>query len=211
MNITNLTRTTFAEAWHTFMKRPWFLAGCTLLLIIISAMSGSIAQNVSDTAPAWTALVIVLLDFFIVQMLVSMSFITMGLKALDQIDTLRFNDLWAPHPFIAYLVAYVIMTIVEVTGFAMYKIPGIIATILLIFMPFLVMNRMLSPIQALKESYRMSSKHFLEVTFLLGAVLCVNVLGAVLLGFGLLVSIPVTVIALARAYHTLSIPDQISV
>lgn len=108
---------------------------------------------------------------------------------------------------IHYLLATIITSIFVIVGLFLLIVPGIIVAIMTIFVPFIILEtrapsfKDLSFWKAIKRSYQMTKgKKWKIFTFLLVAVL-VNILGLIALGVGLLVSAPVTGIALAAVYN----------
>ena len=204
MKATELVYASFSHGWQTFVKRPWFLIGSVVVVFGVSAVSGGIAQSAGDGGVAATSFIFNAVDFFVVQIFVSMGIIAWSLKANSQIESTKISDLWAPHAYWRYLGTSILITIIELIGFALLVIPGIIASVLLMFAPFLVIDRGLSPFAAVKASFAINKEHFWAVFLLMLAAIAANIIGLILLGVGLLVSIPVTVIAMAYAYRTLS-------
>ncbi|MBI2048750.1 MAG: hypothetical protein HYT30_02375 [Parcubacteria group bacterium] len=196
----------FHHAWETFLKRPWFLIQCSLFLVIISAVSSGVVQSVSETGTAATALVINLIDFLVVQIFVALAFVTWSLKVSDAVESVRFADLWAPQFFWKYLGASLIISVIEIIGFTLLIIPGIIAAVLLLFAPFIVVSRGSAPLEAIKESYTIGKHHFFTILLLIIAVAAANIAGALLLGIGLVISIPISIVAVAHAFRALSAP-----
>lgn len=204
MKATALVKGSFIHAWAMFMRRPWFATGSVIAVFLVSAISGAIAQIVAETGTTGTVALINILDLFVVQIFVSMGLIAWSLKAASDIGAVTWGDLWAPQRYWKYLGASLLVMIVEVIGFILLIIPGIIASVFLLFSPFIVMDRGVGPIDAIKESFNMVKGHFWSVFLFMIAALALNIVGMLLFGIGLLLTIPVTVIAIAHAYRTLS-------
>jgi uncharacterized membrane protein len=73
-----------------------------------------------------------------------------------------------------------------------------------IFTTFIVVDRELGPIEAMKESYRITRGHKWDLLGLVYVLIIVAVFGLVALVVGLLVSIPVCTLALVHTYRVLS-------
>jgi uncharacterized membrane protein len=102
------------------------------------------------------------------------------------------------------IIAGLIVGIVTTIGFFLCIIPGLIASIMLMFTLVVLLDRNLSPVDAVKASFDLSKNNFgnviiawlvLIVTFLVGALLC---------GVGLLVAAPVATLVLVYTYRILS-------
>lgn len=88
-------------------------------------------------------------------------------------------------------------------GFLLLVVPGVIWGLKYGYAGFLVVDRKLDPIEAIRESGRLTQGEKGQL-FKLGLLLfCVNLLGAIALMVGLLVTIPTTVIAAAYALRHL--------
>jgi uncharacterized membrane protein len=74
----------------------------------------------------------------------------------------------------------------------------------LMFVPYIVIDRGLGPIEAMKESWRVTKGHKWQLFLLFLALIGLNILGAIALIVGLLVTIPITMLAAAHAYRTLT-------
>ena len=83
-------------------------------------------------------------------------------------------------------------------------VPGIIIAMGLAFVPYLVVERGLGPIDAIKESWRITKGHKWQLFLLVLALLGINLLGLLALVVGIFVAIPVTMIAFVHAYRTLA-------
>ncbi|MDP3645925.1 MAG: DUF975 family protein [bacterium] len=193
--------------WETFKKRPWFFVGVYLLIGIIS--SGLQFQTSSEQVPEITAMIVTLFIVgavigFTVQILIKMGSTEFVLKAEENPHTVSFRNLWAPHPFWKYVGGAVLVGGIVLLGFILLIIPGIIWSLRYMFVPYLIMERKLGPIEALRESARITYGHKWQLLGLLGLAFLVNLLGFLCLLVGLLVTIPVTALAIAHAYRTLS-------
>ena len=82
--------------------------------------------------------------------------------------------------------------------------PGIIFALMFMFTLYFVVDREEYTLQALKESYRITYGHKWKLLLFVFAIAGINILGTLCLFVGLLVSVPVTTIATAHAYRTLS-------
>jgi uncharacterized membrane protein len=88
-------------------------------------------------------------------------------------------------------------------GLILLVIPGIVILIRLWFLGFVVVEGGKGPLEAIQESWDISRGHTFDL-FLLFLLLCgLNVLGLLCLGIGLLVTMPVSGLALAHTYRVL--------
>ena len=78
------------------------------------------------------------------------------------------------------------------------------------FATFIVIDRELGPIEAMKESKRLAHGHKWALLGFVLVLALINLLGVLALGVGLLVSIPVSSLAFVHTYRVLggrAVPD----
>lgn len=188
--------------WETFKKRPWIFIGAMALMLIASFVSSVItgALDKSDVG------ILVLLSFILsvaVGIYIEMILTAFLLKAHDSVDTVGWKDAVAYLPFWKYLGAKILAGILIVIGFFLLIIPGIVLALMFIAVQYLVIDKKLGATEALKESKRITDGHKWDLLVLMIVVVILNVLGALALFIGLLVTIPVTALAMVHAYRTL--------
>jgi uncharacterized membrane protein len=89
-------------------------------------------------------------------------------------------------------------------GLVLLIVPGLIAMVLFMFSTFLVIDRGLGPIDALKASMEMTRGNRWPLFGFILLCLLILFVGVLALGVGLLVAAPVAGIAFAYAYRLLS-------
>lgn len=186
--------------WEAFKKRPWFFIGAVLLIVIISGILSGLAPDPVQTPSDFViALAVVILNVFI-----EMGLVAFALKAHADIEKVTLKDLWHPQRFWQYAVVKILTGIIVVIGLILLIVPGIIAALALIFATYLVIDKNLGPIEAIKESVRITKGHRWQLFLLALALIGINILGALALMVGLLVTVPVSLLAVAHAYRKLS-------
>jgi len=83
-------------------------------------------------------------------------------------------------------------------------VPGIIFMLMFMFTTFMVIERELGPIDAMKESRRITRGHKWQLLGFLLMLVLINLLGLLALVVGIFVSIPVSSLAFAHAYRMLA-------
>jgi uncharacterized membrane protein len=126
------------------------------------------------------------------------------LKAHDSISAVVVNDLWAPHPFRKYIITVALCGILALLGLILLIVPGIILGLGLSMSVYLVLDRGMEPVPAMKESWRMTKGNRFKIFLMCLVVIGVNLLGILALVIGLIVSIPVTTLAMVHVYRALS-------
>lgn len=117
----------------------------------------------------------------------------------------EFSDLFSQaHLILKYLAGKILYTLIVAVGLVLLIVPGVIWAIKFRFFPYFIVDKEIGPIQALKESARITEGAKMDLLLLF--ILCGIILaaGAALVGLGLFMAIPVTLIAVAFTYHKLS-------
>ena len=195
--------------WETFKQRPGILMGAFALVMLIPAIPHIVVPGpevvpgqplpLSTPAQLLATLVSAVLGLF-----ATIGATTFSLRAHDNIAGVEIGDLWNPQPFWRFLGAEILAAIVIFFGFLLIIVPGIIAALGLGMVPFTVIDRGAGPIDALKESWRLTKGHKGQLALLGLALLGLNLLGILALVVGLLVTVPVTWLTIAHVYRTLS-------
>lgn len=185
--------TSLSVGWETFLKRPSFLMAVTAAVGIIMLLLRLIAHG----SP------VLVFIFGVIGIFVGMGLVHFALKAQKDVRDVHFADLWYPKPFWAYLAAAILVGLIVVVGFILIIIPGLFALSLFAFTKYIVIDKNMGPIEAMKESIRITKGHRLEVLLLIALAIVINIIGMLPLMLGLLVTIPVTIFSFAGAYRTL--------
>jgi uncharacterized membrane protein len=82
-------------------------------------------------------------------------------------------------------------------------IPGIIWGMMYVFTPFIVIDRGMKPFEALRESRRITNGHKWQLLLFFLVLGGVNILGALCILIGLLVTVPISGLATVYAYRYL--------
>ena len=216
--------------WETFKKRPWFFIGAFVLIAIAQAVVEGLSRAID--APFGGAeedhTFLGGLVSLALSTLISMGITAFALAAHDNPDTVEFSALWHPHPFWKYLglsFLFVLIAVAGVLGFfaisaalgplfghefvvaamvVIYIVLCVILLLMFMFATFFVIDRELGPIKALQESYRITRGYKWDLFVLTLLLLLINVAGLLAFIVGILVSAPVSLLALTHAYRVLS-------
>lgn len=107
-----------------------------------------------------------------------------------------------------WVLAWILFEAVFLAGWSFFVIPGLFVLCRFGLFPFFIVDKGAGPIEAFKQAYEASSGYWLELLWLFLAVILLNLAGLLLFGIGLLVTFPVTCIAVALAYRQLTSDAQ---
>lgn len=192
--------------WNTFKQRPWIFISAALLLFGIGAFL-NVPQSIAKTLQGSESVILGLAAFIVctlLSFLLSMGKTAFYLRAHDQVGAVRLADLWHPRPYIRFAAASMLAGILTILGFILLILPGIIVGIIVGFTSYIVIDRGLSPLEALRESARITKGNRWNLFVLGAALLGINILGFCAFILGLLITMPISTLAIAHAYRQLS-------
>lgn len=181
-----------------------------LLIIIISFVISipsygmSAAQYMGDIEAVFLwffALAYTILIFWPIEYGVSFAY----LKAARG-DRLEVKDMFDVFQnYLNAILAHLLVTVIIAIGIVLLIIPGIIFACKLAFVPYLIVERKMEAIAAVKESWRMTRGYAAEV-FAIGLLaIPIAIAGLLCFGVGIIIAIMWIGLAFASLYHAVSI------
>ncbi|MFD0987025.1 DUF975 family protein [Methyloligella solikamskensis] len=200
------------QGWEIFKSRPWFFVGACVILFIASVVVGMVTEGIDSVlmgdapvdpeVPSSGTLIGNLVNFLL-STLINMGAIAFFLKAYDSLSDVSYGDLWHPQSYLPYLAVSILFGLMIGLGMLLLIVPGVIALVVFFFSPFIVIDRAMGPIEALKASMEITKGHRWQLFFLVLAIIGINILGVLALFIGLVVTIPVTTLAIVHVYRLL--------
>ena len=108
------------------------------------------------------------------------------------------------------VLANILVTAIVIIGLALLIVPGIIFACKLAFTPYLVVDRKMEVIEAIRESWRMTNGHAWKVFFIGLLAIPIGIAGLICFGVGIIVSIMWIILAFASLYHAVSASGEAS-
>lgn len=193
----------FKFSFHQFKKYASFVIGAMLTFFVLAILPQIYFMARVPEEPNTQAQLISFL-ITLVQLFLSLGFIKIMLLLVqdDHVETAdMFNNF---RPFLSYFVASFLYGIATVIGLLLLVIPGIFIAIRFQFYPYFILEEDVSSFTALQKSYYLSQNLTLEL-FLLGAVvIALNLAGILLFGVGIILTYPITTMAIAIVYKSLT-------
>ena len=187
--------------WEMFKKRPWYLIG----VLILSYIPGAIINMLQSHSHALAHALFSALSCF-VSIAIALLLTRFVLRAHEDLEHLDLKNGWENldwNLFWNFFAASVLVGVVVVLGLILLIVPGIILALMFSQTIYLVVDRKLGPIEAMKESKRITDGHKWELFLLMLLSIGIVILGVVCLFVGLLVAIPVVYLAQVHAYRLL--------
>lgn len=196
--------------WNTTLKNLWFLIGLlliawfspALLSLVMNLLKSSLGGDQS-LAFLPVSIIFALLSG-VLRIIVDIGLIQITLKFVDG-QKAQVSDLFSGYPlFWNYLAGSTLYGLIVIGGFILLIIPGIIWSIKFGYYSYLIIDKKMGPIEALKQSSKITQGvkwNLLIFHMLLGLIILT---GALALVVGLFVAIPTTMLASAFVYRKLS-------
>lgn len=102
------------------------------------------------------------------------------------------------------ILTLLLLGVLTFVGIVLCVLPGIIFTFFAWYTLWFVLDRGMSPFDALQASFRLVGNNLGPVFLLALALIGINIVGACLCGVGLLVTVPITLIATAYSFKVLT-------
>jgi uncharacterized membrane protein len=193
----------FRFGWSTAKRHIGFFIVVTLIAYLLPAAINVGAGPISEHRPFLGAAMWLL--GMVLSGIMTMGLIKIALAFTDE-ERPVLGDLFACYPLIfKWVVAYIVYGLIVVAGLALLVVPGVIWAIKFLFFSFVVVDREdLGPIEALKESSRLTQGE--KGNLLLFGVIAygIGILGFICLFIGLFWAIPTITVAFAFVYRKLS-------
>lgn len=187
--------------WETAKAHLPFFVVIILITLAVNFAPNIVVQSIQQEVPILSGLLS--LALWIVSMLVSLGAIKISLKIIDN-KKAEIVDLFNGYPqLLNFVAASIIYAILVGVGTILFIIPGIIFGVKYHFYSYLIVDKNMGPLEALKKSGEITKGNKWQL-FLLGlACLLVNIVGLLALGIGLFITVPLTMLAYAHVYRKL--------
>lgn len=196
--------------WKTFKARPAFFVGSILiyaavqyvLVIIEKTLTGELAKPL-----------LFVIGLFVATGL-SVGFTKLYLKAHDDVHHVSFTDARDFSSFWQYFATSVVLAVVFFLGVMLtFYIPGgdLLIIIPSLFFaltfsmaPYIIVEKKAWTVPAFKESWKITKGSLFQLLILGALLVILNILGAIPFLLGLLITAPVSMLAMAHVYRALS-------
>jgi uncharacterized membrane protein len=172
-----------------------------LFLITLGIAVFMMALRLSATHAPFVSFVIWLVQT-IVDLVIGIGLIHISLKFIDKKKPV-YKDLFYYKPIVNYFLASILTGLIVIGGLLLLIVPGIFFGIRLKYACYLIIDKNLKPMEAIKASWKMTKGNVWNL-FFLGILLgLINILGFLCLIVGLFVTVPLSMLATAFVYRKL--------
>jgi hypothetical protein len=179
------------SGWNSVKAHIGFFIGIFLLFVALSFMS-AYATGIG------TRIVLGLLISGI-----SIGYIKLAIDVVDG-KSPEFKELFSCFSLLLkYILAAILYALVVTIGLALFVIPGVIWAVQFGFYPYVIVKERSWPLAALRKSSSITDGVKGKLIIFALALFGINLLGVVVLGIGVIVTIPLSVIAAAHVFKQL--------
>lgn len=189
----------FRASWATFKKSPWMFVGATATIAVVSIITDTMTKNAGDGLEFVFGIASAVLLWWLYLGFLRMAF-TAYAGGIVKFEML-FSGKWPM--LLQFGIATVLTGIIVAVGIVLLIIPGIIAQMGLLFGALFVVDKEMKGIDAMKASWNLTKGHRWNLFLMSLMLILLNVGGAIVAGVGLLVTVPMTVIAFVYLYREL--------
>ncbi|MCE9642753.1 MAG: DUF975 family protein [Candidatus Andersenbacteria bacterium] len=195
-----------AYGWKTTTSNFLFFVGIMAILFIggslVPRMLGGSFGHDYHTSAAGLGLIGGIIGALI-SAYIRLGVMKISLKAVDKKE-LKYDDVWSINTiFWPYLIASILFGVSVALGSILLIVPGIMIAIAWMFYTYLIIDKGLQPVEALKKSAEITKGYRWQLFGFMIVLVLINIAGAIVLGIGLLWTVPTTMIALAHMYRQL--------
>ncbi len=188
---------TLNEAWQLFKKNWMTLLALGFVTFIISVIINVIARSAGRNGGA---ILLIQVAAFVVNTIISLGWIRVLLK-IARGQTAGVEDFQSGMPYFwNYLLGNILYSLIVVVGFILFIIPGIIWSVQYHFIPYLIADKGVGPMQAMRMSSQMTKDLKFKIWLFFLTMGLVAIGGLIVFVVGLLIAIPVISIATALLY-----------
>ncbi len=191
----------FQFGWQLWKKNMGFFAGLLFVAFLIQLAPGFISAYLKDKAPIVAAIINIF--YHVAGIIISMGFIKIALSFCDGKNP-EIADLFKAYPlFFSFLCGSILYGLIILGGVVLLVIPAFIWGIQFQFFSYFIVDQQAGPVEALKRSSQLTRGVKFELFIFNMMVLGINLLGMFTLGVGMLITVPVTMLATAYVYRKL--------
>ncbi len=188
-------------SWKYTKSQIWILAGLFIGYMIIALIIGALftPSNSSTIGIIITEIVSIL-----IALTFTLGYVKNCFQTLDGEEPQFSAYVQEFHKIFTYLFTNIIVAVIVAIGLCLLVLPGIYLGIRLQFSLALIVEEDAGVIESLKKSWALTKGHMGSLILLLLTMICVLIVGAILLGIGIFVAIPLTYVMYCYSFRVLS-------
>lgn len=193
----------FRFGWERTKKHFWLIFSVMVFSFLVSSILEALSSSYKNDNYSFLHFIFSFLGW-IFNALVNIGIVHMSLSLVND-KTIKFKDFFdKSYLFLNYIIGTLLYFSAIFIGLILLIVPGIIFMVRLQFYKFFIVEKEMNPLEAFSKSWEMTKGQSLGLIKIFFAIIGLNILGALALGVGLFVTVPVSLIAYAFVYNKLS-------
>lgn len=192
----------FKASWQAF-KANWMLVlAVGFVMVVVQWLPGLLTELgiVSETG---LSMALVSLVSTIFGLILTMGWIYIAIKLMRG-ESAEFSDLWSKTDrLVPYFLASLLVGVLVGLGLILLIVPGIILALMYMYVPYIIVDTKAGVMDALKQSSELTKGIRMKLLGFVVVIIGLNIVGAMLFGLGLILTIPLSALAQAYVYNRL--------
>lgn len=187
--------------WQAAKNNLSFFIVLIVIVILVNLFLAALSSAIPER--------MILLSFFfnvftsVIGMIVQIGIIKIALGIHDN-KKMEYSELFSNTDLLVnFFLGSLLYSLIVGAGFLLFIIPGIIWAIKFQFFDYLIVEQNLKPMEAIKRSGALTKGYKFRLFGLMVVIVFINLAGLLALGIGLLFTVPVSLMAMVRAYRVL--------
>jgi uncharacterized membrane protein len=192
---------TIKKSWSIF-KKEWIMIYALTLLPMILGFVYSFVTGMTKDPESYN--IVMHLIYMLLQFIISMGVIKGFLQVIrgKEVNMETFTSMFPL--IIKYLVAQIILSVIIFVGLIFFIVPGIYFAIKYMFAPYLVIDKEMGPIEAMKASAKLTKGIKWDIIGFIAAIVILMYSGIIALLVGLIITVPLATLAYVNFYNVVS-------
>ena len=182
----------------------FFFVVLFIIVALITAVMTSLRVATAHVLPS--ALLISIVQV-VIDLVIGIGLIHITLKFIDKKKPV-YKDLFYYKPIVNYFLASILTGLITFGGFILLIIPGIYLAIRLKYAVYLVVDKNLGPVEAIKAGWKLTKGNVWNLFFLSILLGLINLLGLLCLVIGLFITVPLSMLATTFVYRKLLLQSK---
>lgn len=187
--------------WEKTKKHFWFFAGLIIIIWIAQVIPTGFANYFRHKAIVLYLLFTI--GAWIIQIIVRIGTIKIALDIIDKEKAELKTLVSYSRLFVKFILGALLYFVIVLGGFILFIVPGIIWGIKYQFFAYLIVDKNMNPMEAIKKSGEITMGNKGKLFWLGSLLILINIVGAACFMVGLFVAIPITLMAMAYVYRKL--------
>ncbi|MFP4482662.1 MAG: DUF975 family protein [Thermovirgaceae bacterium] len=188
----------FRYGWEAFRRNVFFFIGLLLIAGLPLALLEGWAGSLPDRS-LQGAVIEIFAALFRVAVAMAVIVTCLGIYDRGLASPSEFRRIG--NRYIPYFFGTMLYSLLVGIGMVLLVVPGVYVGVACQFAPYLIIDRRLGPVEALRESAALTKGSRWGLLFFGLVMIGLNILGSLLFGLGLLITVPVTFSAHVWVYR----------